>query len=30
MAVKYVVKLIPAGNRVNMPELENYCVNALE
>lgn len=30
MAVKYVVKLIPAGNRVNMPELENYCDNALE
>lgn len=25
MAVKYVTKLLPLGNRVNMPDLEDYC-----
>lgn len=25
MASKYVTKLLPIGNRVNMPELEEYC-----
>ncbi len=30
MAVKYVNKIMPAGNRVNMPELEDYCDSALE
>lgn len=25
MAVKYATKLLPVGNRVNMPELEDYC-----
>ena len=30
MAVKYVNKIIPVGNRVNMPELEDYCDNELE
>ena len=30
MAVKYVNKIMPAGNRVNMPELEDYCDRELE
>lgn len=25
MAVKYVTKLLPVGNRVNMPDTEDYC-----